>query len=193
MIFLRRDEGVPPTPVRELYAVFRRPALPNDLRVQQLARRDSPFSLIEPGIGMPPHIRSAFREGIGTPRYDDTRLIVGTTERGIYAVPTTSDSICLGSFPNGGSGCGQPGPHGVQVEWDEASGDSPFLLYGIVGDDVSSVDVVIDGRRLQAELGENGYWLVLDDADRQQLREVILRLDGGGTHVLPLAKPDPLG
>jgi len=31
----------------------------------------------------------------------------------------------------------------VQVEWDEAYGDSPFLLYGIVGDDVSGVEAVV--------------------------------------------------
>src|SRR5690349_11737697 len=109
-MFLRRDEGVPPKPIRELYAVFRRPAGQNALYVQQLARRDPPGGLGEEhDMSMRPHIRSAFSEGIGTPLSDDTRLTVGTTERGISAVPTTADSICLGAFPDGGTSCGQPG------------------------------------------------------------------------------------
>ena len=179
-----------PKPVRELYAVFRRSARPSDLYVQRFARRDAPGDLPEEA-DIPADMRSALSEQIGTPLYDDTRLIVGTTERGIYAVPTTADAICLGSFPVGGNGCGQPGPLGVEVEWDEADGDSPFALYGIVGDDVSSVEAVIDGRRREAELGENGYWLVLEDGGRHQLQEVILRLHNGATRVLPVPKPKP--
>jgi hypothetical protein len=189
-MFLGGDAEDKPTPVRELYSVFRRSATPSDLYVRQLARRDTHGGLIDEEPDTPPHIRSAFREQIGTPLYDDTRLIVGTTERGIYAMPTTADAICLGSFPDGGGGCGQPGPHGVKIGWDDASGDSPFLLYGIVGDDVSSVEVVVDGRRREAELGENGYRLVL--GRRPQLKEAILRLHGGATWVLPLPKPRPL-
>ena len=192
IVFLGGDAEDRRRPIRELYAVFRRPARPGDLYAQEHARGDQHGFLGEEA-DIPPHMRSVFEQQIGAPLYDETRLIVGTTERGIYALPTTADAICLGAFPNGGGGCGQPGPHGVQVEWDEASADSPFVLYGIIGDDVSSVEVVVDGSRREAELGENGYRIVFEDGDRQQLQEVILRLRGGATHVLPLPKPHPLG
>jgi hypothetical protein len=188
-MFLRGDAE--PTPVRELYAVFRRSAQPSDLFVQQLARRDAPSDLSDEDLRLP-HIQSV-RELLGTPLYDDTRLIVGTTERGIYAIPTTAEAVCFGSFPDGGSGCGQPGPHGVRIEWDDPDDGSSFLLYGIVGDEVESVEALVGGRAREAELGENGYRLEVADRGRDQLQELILHLHGGATDTLNLHISNRLG
>jgi hypothetical protein len=106
-MFLGGDAASPPTPVRELYAVFRRSARPSDLHVQQLARQDA-YGGSDIGPDTPAHLQDAFRAQIGAPLYVETRLLVGTIERGIYAVPTTAEAICLGSFPDGGGNCGRP-------------------------------------------------------------------------------------
>ena len=168
------------------------PFCPSDLRVQLLARRDA-YGGLEEEPDMPAKTRSAFRDQLGAPLYDRTRLLVGTARRGIYALPTTAEAICLGSFPDGGGSVGLPGPHGLRVAFDDDANEaSPFRLYGIVGDDVASVEVIVDGGVREAELGQNGYWLVIEDGQREQLEELILRLHGGTTHVLPLRVQHPL-
>lgn len=173
-----------PTPVRELYAVFRRSAQPSDTFVQQLARRDAACDPADEQF-LGPVFRLS-REHLGIPVYDDTRLIMGTTERGIYALPTTAEAVCLGSFPDGGGSCGPPGPHGVCINWEGPDDGSPFRLYGIVGDEVSSIEARVDGRPLEAELGENGFCLELERGGDHQVQEVILHLHDGATRVLPL-------
>jgi hypothetical protein len=112
LFFLGGDAESPPAPIRELNTVFRRSARPPDVFVRQLAKADGRGGL-EQELDTPEQIRSAFSAQLGAPLYDDRRLIVGTAERGIYAVPTTAEAICLGLFPNGGGSCGLPGPHGV--------------------------------------------------------------------------------
>ncbi len=38
----------------------------------------------------------------------------------------------------GGGSCGEPGPHGLTIDFDDPSDGLPFRLYGLVGDDVRS-------------------------------------------------------
>jgi len=190
-MFLEKDGEGPPTPVSELYAVFRRSALASDLQAIKHARWG-----LEPHLQLEGHVPAdvlaAFREELGAPLYDQTRLIAGTIERGIYAVPTTTEAICLGAFPLGGSGCERPTRHGLCIEYDVADDDSSFLLYGIVGDDVSSVEAVVGGQRREAELGENGYRLEVFDHGPDQLQELILHLHGGATDTFNLRIPHQL-
>jgi hypothetical protein len=160
-------ESVPQTPVRDLYAVFRRPASPIDLAVRQLVTRDMYFELDDDET--PPDIRSAFR-AMGTPLYDDARLLVGTTESGVYAVPTTGDAICLGALPDGGGSCGQPGRHGVFVAFDSPSVGSPFRLYGMVGDDGGQLRVGGRVGAVEDVLGaEAGESAVEEAAETQRI------------------------
>jgi hypothetical protein len=190
-IFLEVDGEGSPTPISALYAVFRRSALASDLHVQELARSDLDDGL-EVERHVPADVLAAFQEQLGAPVYDQTRLVVGTIERGIYAVPTTAEAICVGSFPLGGSGCVRPTRHGVCVDYDAADDDSSFLLYGIVGDDVASVEAVVGGQTREAELGENGYRLEVPDHGPDQLQELILHFHGGATDRLNLHIPNPL-
>lgn len=190
-VFLERDGEGSPTPIPKLYAVFRRSALASDLHVQELARSDLDVGP-EVERHVPADFLAALQEQIGAPLYDQTRLVVGTIERGIYAVPTTAEAICLGSFPYGGSGCERPTRHGVCVEYDAADDDSSFLLYGIVGDDVASVEAVVGGQTREAELGENGYWLEVPDNGPDQLQELILHLHGGARDTVNLRIPNQL-
>jgi len=184
-MFLGGRTASPPTPVRELYAVSRRSARTSDLYVQELARREA-YGGREAEPDTPAHIGAALHEQIGAPLYEETRLLVGTIERGIYAVPSTAETICLGSFPDGGGSCGRPTRHGVRVDYEAADDDSSLLVYGIVGDDVESVEVVVGGQMREAELGENGCRLAITDGGPQQLQELILRLHGGATDKLNL-------
>ena len=103
--------------------------------------------------------------------------------------PTRSD---LGSFPHGGGSCGRPTRHGVRVACNAADDDSSVLLYGIVGDDVESIEVVVGAQVREAELGKNGYRLAVADGGRQQLQELILHMHGGATDTLNLHIPNRL-
>jgi hypothetical protein len=188
-IFLEGDGEASPTPISELYAVFRRPALTSDLHVREVARSDLD---VDPEGHVPADVLAVYQEGIGAPVYNQTRLVVGTIERGIYAVPTTAEAICVGAFPLGGCGCERPTGHGVCVHYDAAEDDSSFLLYGIVGDDVASVEAVVGGQTREAELGENGYRLDVPDHGHAQLQELVLHLHGGAKDTLNLHIPNRL-
>ena len=175
LIFVMSAHGGPPRPPRELYAVFRRPPRSSDLEAQQRARDDALLDT----VGAP----DALGASIGGPLYEDARLVLGSGSRGIYALPTTRGAVCVGAFPDGGAGCGTPGPHGLSVEYDDSLG---LRLYGLVADDVRGVDVVVGGVTRQAELGENGYRLKLADAGWGQLHALRLHLRNGATERIPL-------
>lgn len=104
----------------------------------------------------------------------------------MYAVPTTSQAICIGHFPSGGAGCGSPGPHGLTVDYDDASDGAPWILYGMAGDDVVSLDAVVAGKTHHARLGQNAYVLELPAAQREEPERLILHLRSGATDELPL-------
>jgi hypothetical protein len=180
LIFFVKTDGSPPPTAQELYGVFRRPPWSSDVAAQQLARADALLDSVgEPGLA---------GASLGRPLYADTRLIVGNVGDGVYALPTTSGAGCVGAVPNGGGGCGGPvqGLHGLSVEYDAPSGGLPLRLYGLVGDDVRRVDVVVDGVPRQAELGENGYRIELADAGWNQVSKLVLHLRSGATEAVPL-------
>ena len=180
VMFLGADEP-PPSPVADLYAVFRRPPRAADLAVQKVARMDGLADEFDigPSTGSPPE------PSLGKPLYEKTRLILGMESHGVYAVPTTTDSVCSGQFPDGAGGCGQPGPHGITMDYGEAS--SELLIYGLIGDDVEGVDAVVDGMTRPAELAENAYLLRLSQVRSANLDVVVLHLRDGGSDELPLS------
>jgi hypothetical protein len=157
-----------PLPVRDLYGIFRRRATAADIAVAAVARDDGYED-----------------DELGRPLYDQTRLLFGTRTQGVYALPTSTDAVCVSNFPNGGAGCGEPGPHGLTVDFDEASGQTPFVLYGLVGDDVQSVDFVFaDGGLRHAEVRENAYYVQMPGQQTDPDR-FILHLRNGVSDVLP--------
>jgi hypothetical protein len=48
------------------------------------------------------------------------------------------------------------------------------IVYGMVGDDVTSVDLVVDGERQRAQLGGNGFALEIADAPNKTLEKLVL-------------------
>jgi hypothetical protein len=178
LMFFSHADGSAPKAPHEVYRVFRRASLASDVRVGKRARADA---LLDLG---PAH--TGARASLGSPVYGDTRLVLGTTDDGVYALPTTSDGVCVSAFPDGGGGCTGTvsGLHGLTVDYDGSS--HGLRIYGLVGDDVVGVDVVVDGVTRHAEFGENGYRLELADRRWQQVRSFVLKLRDGTTDAIPL-------
>jgi hypothetical protein len=178
VVYWGGTDGAPPAPPHELYAVFRRAPGSSDVEVRERARDDAFLGSIGD--------RSPGGAILGRPIYNDTRLVFGGITEGVYALPTTNSAVCLSAFPKGGGVCGLPGPHGLSVGYDDAFDGLPFRLYGVVGDEVRGVDVVLGGVTRQAELGENGFRFELADAGWGQLHNLVLHLRGGATETVPL-------
>jgi hypothetical protein len=171
-------ESHQPKPVRDLYAVFRRAPQTRDLRTQEIARADAYGDSLDDG--------STGTAPLGTPVYSETRLVSGTLNHGVYALPTTTQAVCTGALPNGGGSCGEPGPHGLTVAFDDPGHGLPLRLYGLIGDEVRNVDLVAAGATHHAELGENAYGVELRGVRSTQLERLILYLGAGGTDALSL-------
>jgi hypothetical protein len=59
------------------------------------------------------------------------------------------------------------------------------IVYGMVGDDVTSVDLVVDGKRERAQLGENGFALEIPDAPNKTLGKLVLKHHDGSVTEFP--------
>jgi hypothetical protein len=163
------NDGTPgrPVPVRDLYEVFRRDPGESDTQAQRIARAD--------GYG------DRFSGPVGKPLYPDTRLVSGSTARGVYALPTSKQFICIGAFPRGGGGCLTPGQHGLTIDFD-TRGDGSASLYGLIGDDVQGIDAVVGGKTFRARLGENAYAL----STNRQPTKLVVHLRNGETDEIEL-------
>lgn len=178
MIFLGGDEisgSAQPRRAQDLYAVFRRTPQSVDLRVRQTATVD----MFVGNLGDDPT-----ESVLGEPIYADTRLVSGAPGNGLYAYPTTKDAVCVGHMPNGGGGCGEPGPHGLTVGYDDPANGGPLVLYGLVGDDVRSIDVVLGGVTRHTELTQNGYILRIPNAAGSSVEHLTLHLRDGTTYAV---------
>ena len=58
-------------------------------------------------------------------------------------------------------------------------------VYGMVGDDVASVDLVVDGKHERAQLGENGFALEIPDAPDKTLERLVLKHHDGSVTEFP--------
>ena len=59
------------------------------------------------------------------------------------------------------------------------------IVYGMVGDDVASVDLVVDGKHERAQLGENGFALEIPDAPDKTLEKLVLKHHDGSVTEFP--------
>jgi hypothetical protein len=174
MFFLDGGGGATrPEPAQALYAVFHRPLDAGDRAAAAFARSDD---ILLPGEESGPAAGQ-----LGRPLYSDTRLVGGTTGHGLYATPTTSGAVCTRVFPNGGGGCGLPGPHGVTLGWDDPADGSPGELYGMAGDDVRAVEIVLDGKHRTVAVENNAYLIEIPRAGRGDFGSIVLRLTDGTT------------
>jgi hypothetical protein len=158
--FVQTDER---PELRDLYAAFARPPNGRDLRAVSHARDwyNEPFDLGRDSLGrVVPTEARVLLEGLGG------------EEDIVYAVPTEKGYLCIGLAPNGGSSCGGPRPGGFDLAYSYDK-DS-LVVYGLVGNNVTGVDVLVAARAYAARMGENAYAVRLATTTPEQLRSVVL-------------------
>jgi hypothetical protein len=122
----------------------------------------------------------------------DGRLVLaglGGEQDMVFAAPTTNDHVCQYVLPNGGSNCGRPGPDGLTLAWTSDGGNS-VVVYGLVGDEIDSVEIVIDGEPRQATMGENAFGARVA-AGSARLEAIVLHRRDGTSESIDLRFPRP--
>jgi hypothetical protein len=111
----------------------------------------------------------------------------------LTSVPTTTGGICL-TLSGYGPECVPTFRAGDHVDWFVwPTPGEPTAVWGIVSDDVTSLDVVsTGGTTTRAELGNGGFYAELTDGSLDRL---ILYLDDGSSETVeplpcPLTTPD---
>jgi hypothetical protein len=182
--------------VRELYGVFRRPRNDADRSTGELAARWGALDLgpeeeeRSPSPGAEPE---AWRDALpGAVLHDEGRLLLaglGGEEDMLYAAPTQNDHVAYALLPNGGGGCGAPGPDGLVLGWTQTELGS-LVVHGLVADPIEAVDVVVGGVTHEARMGENAFGVRLERTPDAALERVVLRRCDGSTNVIEL-RPEP--
>ena len=164
------DGGKSPSP-ESVYGVFRRPANEDDRAAAQTARSSGVLT----GLGGP------------EPDYSKGRLMEGTPQTGIFAVPMPDDTVCIAQLPEGGGGCGSVSAHGLTADYDEGYGGDPFRMYGLAGDEVQGIDLVLSGIPHAATVGANGYELSIPGGRAEDIDQIIIHLRSGARDVIDLS------
>ena len=133
----------------------------------------------------------------GTPLEGESRRLVapaGDHGYAIYAVPTTNGWVCTLTYQlpdgGGGSGCEHGLYRGVTI--DIGGDDDTAHVAGLRADDVTAVDVVVDGESRPARLDRNAFLLELPMADLCRgngLERLLIHRAGGKTATFPLSAP----
>ncbi|MGH9890944.1 MAG: hypothetical protein ACREA0_02950 [bacterium] len=185
------DEDTERRPIKEIYSVFSRPRNDADQRGGELAAR---WGALDMGgdVEMPRPLGVSEEEWRASPSgemiVEEGRvplLGLGGEEDMLYAAPTSNDHIHLALLPNGGGGCGAPGTDGLDLHWAYTP-SRPLVIYGLVGDEIGSVDVVIAGQTYAARMGENAFGIRVGGSKPSELGTVILHRRDGTTKSIPL-------
>jgi hypothetical protein len=163
-------------PIKVLYSVFSRPRNDAHRQASELAARWGALDMggdLEEEMDRPPGVSEEdWRASLpGEAIEEEGRLLLqglGTEEGMVYAAPTTNDHVCHTLLPNGGGGCGAPGPDGLDLHWVYQP-SRPLVVYGLVGDEITSVDVVIAGQTYAARMGENAFGIRVEGAKPNEL------------------------
>jgi hypothetical protein len=110
-------------------------------------------------------------EDVGSRPYD---LVAMTTEHG---------GVALSLEPKGSATCARPTSDGLVFATQLDPRDA--IVFGLVGDDVTAVDLVIDGEARQARLGENGFALEIQTPVGKTFEKVVLHHADGSTTEFP--------
>jgi hypothetical protein len=166
-------DATPPTTAQGVYAVLSQPPNAGDRAAAAFAR----------SAGLFPGGQESRRlaEQLGRPVYAETHLVAGTRTGGFYATPTTGGAVCTGVLPTGGSGCGEPGPHGITLGWGAPKDGSRLDVYGMAGDDVRAVEIRISGKARIAKVDQNAYVIEVPHASSSDMGSTILHLTDGTT------------
>jgi hypothetical protein len=165
-----------PKPVRKLYGVFRRRQSRREVELRPQMAVDAVCS-----NAAVPH---AARLGETNSRLGRILLSdLGPMHDVLVAVPTTTDYVTVAISGRGG-GCGVPLTRDGLMLGSQMH-DTVATVYGMVGDEVASVDLVVDGKREHAELGENGFALEIPDAPGKNLEGIVLEHHDGSVTKFP--------
>jgi hypothetical protein len=163
------------TAVRKLYAVFRRAQTPREAEIALRVATDciSPEGESDE-IGEPIHgLTRILLRGIGPRRYD------------LVAQPTTRDTVSVRLFPDGSGSCGAEAMDDGLTVSSEVDETGFAIVYGMLGNGVTGVDLVIDDASQQVQLGENGFAHEIPDALGKTLHKMILRHADGSVTTFP--------
>jgi hypothetical protein len=177
-------------PVEELYGAFRRPRNDADLRAGELAAR---WGALDVGLGEPPRPAEIpeevwQRSRLGTVVEAEGRLLLeglGGEADMLYAAPTDNECVAYALLPNGGGGCTAPGPEGLEMGWHQGEAGE-LTVFGIVGDAIEAVDVILAGTVHEARMGENAFGLRLERTHEAGLERVLLHRRDGTTNEVAL-------
>jgi len=165
------EQGAARAPVTKLYGVFRRPQKSSESEIAH------PCSMTNAGVdrGKPiSALRRILLRDVGPRRYE------------LMAQPTTNDDVNLGLSPEGSASCGGTPMTADGLILAAEDQDGVGVVYGMVGDGVVSVDLVVDGVRRPARLGENGFAQEIPDATGKVVERMILgHADGSVTKFPP--------
>lgn len=183
-------------PIDELYSVFVRPRNDADRRAGTLAARWGALDMgddLDDVTDRPPGVSAEQWEAMrpGEVLEAEGRLLLeglGGQEDKLYAAPTTNGHICHALLPNGGGSCGAPGPDGLDLSWS-LSPSGGLVVYGLVGDEIASVDVVVAGETRVARMGENGFG-VRFEGTKARLDRIVLHRRDGSENVIHLGFAD---
>jgi hypothetical protein len=184
------DPEVERRPVEELYGAFRRARKDADRHAGELAARWGALDLGFEELPRPPGISEEEwqRAQLGSVVEAEGRLLLdglGGEADMLYAAPTENDCIAHALLPNGGGGCAAPGPDGLGMGWHRSEAGE-FTVFGIVGDAVDAVDVVVAGTAHEARMGENAFALRLERTHEADLERVVLHRRDGTTNPIEL-------
>ena len=108
---------------------------------------------------------------------------VGKLPHDLVAMTTDHGAVALSLDPKSSTACGQPTVDGLLFAAELRKRDA--IVYGLVGDDVRAVDLVIDGETQRAKLGENGFALDVSNPVGKTLEQVVLHNEDGSQTTFP--------
>jgi hypothetical protein len=163
-------------PVKELYRVFRRSQSRSEVEIKPQMAVDAACSA-HGGPDSAQYGRTITRLG---------RILlsdVGRSHDVLVAVPTTTDLVTVALSGEGGT-CGRPMTgDGLMIALQVFG--RVAIVYGMVGDDVASVELVVDGEHQRAQLGENGFAIEISDAPNKTLEKLVLQHHDGSVTEFP--------
>ncbi len=170
------NEDADRRPVKKVYGVFRRSQSRREVEIRPQMAVDASCSA-PGGPDSAQYGRTITRLG---------RILlsdVGRSHDVLVAVPTTTDLVTVALSGEGGT-CGRPLTRDGLMIALQVFG-RVAIVYGMVGDDVASVDLVVDGKHERAQLGENGFALEIPDAPDKTLEELVLKHHDGSVTKFP--------
>jgi len=130
----------------------------------------------------------------GTPQLEKSRLLlsnVGSTHADLYAFPTSKGYVCQ-AFDAGPRGCSRSFTRELPVgltrfDVDGLGTGTPMAIAGLVPNNITRVDVVVEGTAHAALLRNNAYFFEAPNAAAQP-EAVRVHFASGNTTTIPLAQ-----